>query len=97
MAVKLIFRYLIETRNLGIFYLRGVTFDLKGYFDADYVGCKVDHKSTSGTCQFLGQSLVSWFSKKQNSIALSSTSGMYCGRRKLLCSSALDKTVNVGL
>ena len=59
MAVKLIFRYLIETRNLGIFYLRGVTFDLKGYFDADYARCKVDSKSSSGTCQFLEQPLVS--------------------------------------
>jgi hypothetical protein len=31
----------------------------------------VDKKSTSGTCQFLGRSLVSWSSKKQNSVALS--------------------------
>ena len=41
------------------------------YTDADYAGYKVDRKSTSGTCQFLGQSLISWHSKKQNSIALS--------------------------
>jgi hypothetical protein len=36
----------------------------------DYVGCKVDRKSTSGTCQFLGRSLVYWPSKKQNFVAL---------------------------
>ena len=57
-AVKCIFRDLIETHNLGIFYTRGVAFDLKWYSNADYAGCKVDRKSTSGTSQFLGQSLV---------------------------------------
>jgi hypothetical protein len=38
---------------------------LIGYSDSDYVGCKVNRKSTSGTCQILGRSLVSWSSKKQ--------------------------------
>ena len=39
--------------------------------DSDYAGCKVKRKSTSGTCQLLGRSLVSWSSKKQKSVALS--------------------------
>ena len=51
--------------------------DLVGYCDADYAGSLVDRKSTSGTCQFLGRSLVSWFSKKQSSIALSTTEAEY--------------------
>nr|CAE02852.1 OSJNBa0014F04.18 [Oryza sativa Japonica Group] len=34
---------------------KGARFDLIGYADADYAGCKVDRKSTSGTCQFLGR------------------------------------------
>ena len=63
-AVKRMFRYLMNIYDLGIFYLRGVSFDLKGYSDADYAGCKIDCKSTSGSCQFLGHFLVSWFSKK---------------------------------
>ena len=41
------------------------------FSDADYVGCRVDRKSTSETCQFLGNCRVSWSSKKQNSVALS--------------------------
>jgi hypothetical protein len=53
------------------------TFDLIGYSDSDYAGCKVDRKSTSGTCQFLGRSLVSWSSKKQTSIALSTAEAEY--------------------
>jgi hypothetical protein len=70
-AVKRIFRYLVHTPNLGLWYPKGSTFDLLGYSDSDYAGCKVDRKTTSGTCQFLGRSLVSWSSKKQNSVALS--------------------------
>ena len=52
-------------------------FDLLGYSDSDYAGCKVDQKSTSGTCQFLGRSLVSWSSKKQNCVALSTAEAEY--------------------
>jgi hypothetical protein len=40
-------------------------------------GCKIDRKSTSGTCQFLGRSLVSWASKKQNLVALSTAEAEY--------------------
>ena len=70
-AVKRILRYLVHTPNLGLWYPKGCDFELLGYSDSDYAGCKVDRKSTTGTCQFLGRSLVSWSSKKQNSIALS--------------------------
>ena len=63
-AVKRILRYLVATPCFGIWYPKGSTFDLIGYSDSDYAGCKVDRKSTSGTCQFLGRSLVLWSSKK---------------------------------
>ncbi|KAH9686889.1 hypothetical protein KPL70_014556 [Citrus sinensis] len=77
LAVKRIFRYLIGTINLALWYSRGTHIDLTCYSDADFVGYKVDKKSTSGTCHFLGHSLVSWFSKKQNSVALSTTEAEY--------------------
>src|SRR5688572_15586678 len=70
-TVKRILRYLAYTPKFGLWYPRGCTFDLIGYSDADWAGCKIKRKSTSGTCQFLGGSLVSWASKKQNSVALS--------------------------
>jgi hypothetical protein len=76
-AVKRIMRYLVLTPNLGLWYSKGSHFELLGYSDADYDGCKVDRKSTSGTCQFLGWSLVSWSSKKQNSFAISTTEVEY--------------------
>jgi hypothetical protein len=77
MAVKRIFRYLVHTPNLGLWYPKGSTFDLLGYSDSDYAGCKVDQKSSTGTCQFLGRSLVSWSSKKQNLVALSTVEAEY--------------------
>jgi hypothetical protein len=59
-AIKRILRYLSYTPKFGLWYPRGSTFDLIGYSDADWAGCKINRKSTSGTCQFLGRSLVSW-------------------------------------
>jgi hypothetical protein len=76
-VVKRILRYLVATSCFGIWYPKGSTFYLIGYADSDYAGCKVDRKSTSGTCQFLGRSLVSWSSKKQTSLALSTTEAEY--------------------
>jgi hypothetical protein len=76
-AVKRILRYLVATPCFGIWYPKGSTFDFIGYSDSDYAGCKVDRKSTSGTCQFLGRSLVSWSSKKQTSVALSTAEAEY--------------------
>jgi hypothetical protein len=76
-AIKRILRYLVATPCFGIWYPKGSTFDLIGYSDSDYAGCKVDRKSTSRTCQFLGRSLVSWSSKKQTSVALSTAEAEY--------------------
>jgi hypothetical protein len=58
-AVKRIFRYLLGTIDLGLWYPKSNSFDLISYTDADFAGCKIDRKSTSGTCHFLGHSLVS--------------------------------------
>src|SRR3954466_9666462 len=52
-------------------------FDLLGYTDADWAEDKVDRKSTSGSCQFLGCSLVSWHSKKKNCVFLSTAEAEY--------------------
>jgi hypothetical protein len=76
-AVKRIMRYLVYTPMFGLWYHKGSTFDLIGYSDVDWAGCKINKKSTSGTCQFLGRSLLSRASKKQNSVALSTTEAEY--------------------
>ncbi|PKA62608.1 Retrovirus-related Pol polyprotein from transposon TNT 1-94 [Apostasia shenzhenica] len=69
------------THSLGLWYPKGVSPDLIGYSDVDFIGCKIDRKSTSGTCQFFGNTLVSWSSRKQNSIALSTAKAEYVAAR----------------
>ncbi|WVZ63659.1 hypothetical protein U9M48_013273 [Paspalum notatum var. saurae] len=50
---------------------------LRGFSDADRAGCRIDRKSSSGTCQLLGTSFVSWSSRKQASVSLSTTEAEY--------------------
>ncbi|GKE09860.1 hypothetical protein Tco_1413411, partial [Tanacetum coccineum] len=53
------------------------SFELTGFSDADYVGCKDTFKSTSSGAQFLGEKLISWSSKKQDCTALSTAEAKY--------------------
>ncbi|WVZ51500.1 LOW QUALITY PROTEIN: hypothetical protein U9M48_002644 [Paspalum notatum var. saurae] len=76
-AVKRIFRYLKFTPELGLWYSSGSSLSLREFSDADHAGCRIDRKSTSGTCQLLGTSLVSWSSRKQASVSLSTTEAEY--------------------
>ena len=76
-TVKSIFRYLKGTIDIGLWYPKSDNFELICYSDVDFGGCKIDRKNTSGTCHFLGHSLVSWHNKKQNSIALSTAEAEY--------------------
>jgi hypothetical protein len=75
-VTKRILRYLKHTQNVGLWYPKGAKFELTGYSDSDFVGCKVEKRST-WACQLLGRSLVSWSSKKQNSVALSTAKAEY--------------------
>ncbi|KAJ9557755.1 hypothetical protein OSB04_012369 [Centaurea solstitialis] len=76
-AVNRIFRYLKGTPNLGLWYPRDSGFDLTAFSDSDFAGCKIDRKSTTGGCQLLGGKLVSWTSKKQNSVFTSTAEAEY--------------------
>ncbi|GJS21440.1 retrovirus-related pol polyprotein from transposon TNT 1-94 [Tanacetum coccineum] len=72
-----IFWYLKGTPNLGLWYPKGLGFDLKAYSDSDYARCNIDRISTSGGCQILGGKLVCWSAKKQSSVAISSVEVEY--------------------
>ncbi|KAL8116545.1 hypothetical protein AgCh_022897 [Apium graveolens] len=56
---------------------QGTPVDVTKFRDADYAGSQVDRKSTSGACEFLGDCLVAWHSKKQTSVALSTAEREY--------------------
>jgi len=75
--VKRIFKYLQGTQNYGLWYPRDTDLTLHAYTDADWAGSVDDRKSTSGGAFFMGSRLVSWFSKKQSSIALSTAEAEY--------------------
>jgi hypothetical protein len=76
-TTKRILRYLKHTQDVGFWYPKDAKFELVGYSDSDYAGCKLERRSTSGTCQLLGRSLASWSSKKQNSVALLTAEAEY--------------------
>jgi len=76
-AAKRILKYLQGTKDVGLWYLNNVSLNLTGFSDSDFAGCKVDRKSTSGTCHVLGSSLISWHCMKQAYVALSTTEAEY--------------------
>jgi hypothetical protein len=70
-AAKHVLRYLYGIVDYGLDYLRGDGVQLVGYTYSDWAGCVSDRKSTYGFCFGLGSAVVSWFSRKQQSVALS--------------------------
>ena len=76
-AVKMIIRYVHGTSNFGLWYPKIDDFSAVGYCDADFAGDRVDRRSTSGLCCFLGKSLNVWSSKKQPTVALSTAEAEY--------------------
>ena len=65
------------TSDLALWYPGGCNIDLIGYANADHAGSLVDRKSTSGMAHFLKPCLVSWATKKQHSIAMSTAEAEY--------------------
>src|ERR1043165_7855474 len=101
-VVKRILRYLCGTPKYGLWFSTGSDCSLVGYSDSDFAGCKLDRKSTSGTCHFFSNSLVSWHSKKQVSVALSTAeaeyvaAGNYCAQILWLKQQLIDFNVHLG-
>jgi hypothetical protein len=77
LAVKRIFRYLKGTTEFGLWYPKGNEMTMVAYIDADWAGSIDDQRSTSRATFYLGDCLVSWLSKKQSSISLSTTEEEY--------------------
>nr|GEY90119.1 retrovirus-related Pol polyprotein from transposon TNT 1-94 [Tanacetum cinerariifolium] len=76
-ALKRVFRYLKGTIKWGLWYPKDTTMALTAYAYADHTGCQDTRRSTSGSAQFLGDKLVSWSFKKQQSTAIFTTEAEY--------------------
>ena len=70
-------RYLKGTIYFGLYYDGIHEYRLYGYTDADWDGSISDRKSTSGGCYSLGSTMISWFSRKQSSVAISTAEAEY--------------------
>ncbi|KAJ4972640.1 hypothetical protein NE237_005814 [Protea cynaroides] len=85
LAAKRIFSYLQGTKDFGLFYRKGNKSDLFGFTDSDYAGDQDDRRSTSGYVFKLGTGAVSWSSKKQPIVTLSSTEAEFVAATVCAC------------
>lgn len=76
-AAKRILRYVQGTLKMGVYYPSHGDLQLVGYSDSDWVGCADDRKSTTGYVISLGSGPISWCSKKQYTIDLSTIEAEY--------------------
>jgi hypothetical protein len=70
-AAKHVLRYIGGTINYGLRYTASNNIQLHGFIDSDWAGSAEDRKSTSGMCFSLVSTMISWGSRKQNSVTLS--------------------------
>ncbi|MCO5566319.1 hypothetical protein L7F22_019996 [Adiantum nelumboides] len=75
----------LATVNYGMFYEKNAKLYLYGYTDADWVGDFMDRRSPSGYAFSIGNGMISWSSKKQPTVALSSTEAEYRGAALAAC------------
>lgn len=84
-AVIRILRYLKSSPGKGLMFAKNNHLRVNGYTDADWAGNTIDRRSTSGYFMFVGGNLVTWRSKKQKVVALSSAEAEFRGMAKGLC------------
>ena len=84
-TAKHVLRYIRGTMEYGLVYEHSGSVQLAGFTDADWAGRVEDQKNTSGCCFSIGSGVVSWFSRKQKSVALSSTEAKYMATSLAAC------------
>ena len=76
-AALRVVRYLKNAPCQGLFFSSNSDFRLRAYCDSNWAGCPITGRSTTGYCVFLGPSLVSWRSKRQKIVSISSAEAEY--------------------
>lgn len=84
-AVMRILQYLKGAPGKGLMLRKYNHLRIEGYTDADWAGSITDRKSTSGYLTLVGGNLVTWRSKKQKVVALSSAEAEFRGMAKGVC------------
>ncbi|KAB2605263.1 hypothetical protein D8674_004980 [Pyrus ussuriensis x Pyrus communis] len=84
-AAKRVLRYVKGTIGFGVFYKKGGNEELLGYMDSDYAGDQDDRKSTSGYVFLMSSGAVSWSSKKQPVVTLSTTEAEFIAAASGAC------------
>ena len=84
-TVVRILRYLKSSPGKGLMFRKHNHLNIDGYTDADWAGSTTDRRSTSGYFTFVGGNVVTWRSKKQKVVALSSAEAEFRGMVKGLC------------
>nr|KYP63626.1 Retrovirus-related Pol polyprotein from transposon TNT 1-94 [Cajanus cajan] len=82
---KRVLRYIQGTAEFGIFYKKGGSDKLIAYTDSDYAGDVDDRKSTTGNVFLFGSGAVSWCSKKQPIVSLSTTEAEFIAAASCSC------------
>ncbi|CAA0812916.1 Uncharacterized mitochondrial protein AtMg00810 [Striga hermonthica] len=75
--VRRILRYAKGSIDCGLFYQRNKDIKFVGYCDADYVGCRDTRRSTTGYVFKFGSAAISWCSKRQPTVTLSTAEAEY--------------------
>lgn len=85
LVVKRILRYLQETINFGLLSKKSEQSVLTGFADSDYAGDLDDRKSTSGCVFMMGSGAISWSSRKQSIVTLSTNEAEFVAATSCTC------------
>jgi len=96
-AAKHVMKYLKGTLDCGLSYNGDHDFRLSGYTNSYWDGSVYDRKRTSGCCFSLGSAMISWQSRKQSRIALSTAKAKYIVVCSASCESIWLRKLLIGL